>query len=198
MRQAYANPAHPVFQLVEPKYRELLEECYDRIGRPAVNIQSCWDVYTALRNAVLSTVPGDPKPWIRSMQDKLGAWHRSHKTRDDIELLDCDDMRGDYILPPHSALEPDYDPEYDSDYVPTDSSADEDEVRRSLGPEASETSFHPPRVQFSRLSSVDSLAGLRNLDDDDDDTSASRSGPGPSQSAWEGSTSDDLDDLEFF
>ncbi|KZS86358.1 hypothetical protein SISNIDRAFT_402285, partial [Sistotremastrum niveocremeum HHB9708] len=60
-RQLYANPNHPVFQLVEPDFGKLIQECYERIGTPQVDIRTCWDVYNELKKAILETVEGDRK-----------------------------------------------------------------------------------------------------------------------------------------
>ncbi|KZS96715.1 hypothetical protein SISNIDRAFT_393871, partial [Sistotremastrum niveocremeum HHB9708] len=45
VRNLYAPPQHPVFQLVEPSYGRLLTDCYEEIGSPEMNLRTCWDVY---------------------------------------------------------------------------------------------------------------------------------------------------------
>ncbi|KAI5999702.1 hypothetical protein EDD15DRAFT_2508553 [Pisolithus albus] len=52
VRQLYINTGHPVFDLVPRPLHEVLEECYNDLGRPAVTRLTAWRVYLDLLHAV--------------------------------------------------------------------------------------------------------------------------------------------------
>ncbi|KAI5981231.1 hypothetical protein EDD15DRAFT_2535399 [Pisolithus albus] len=52
VHQLYINTGHPVFDLVPRPLHEVLEECYNDLGRPAVTRLTVWRVYLDLLRAV--------------------------------------------------------------------------------------------------------------------------------------------------
>jgi hypothetical protein len=50
VRDLYAPPDHPVFQLVPPTFDQLAKEFYQTMGQPVVTRGNVWDVYLALLN----------------------------------------------------------------------------------------------------------------------------------------------------
>ncbi|KAL1659835.1 hypothetical protein GGF50DRAFT_64441 [Schizophyllum commune] len=54
VRQRYADPAHPVFDLVPLDFLPIIDAAYTAIGRPVVGRASCWEVYSRLLDQILS------------------------------------------------------------------------------------------------------------------------------------------------
>ncbi|KIO00307.1 hypothetical protein M404DRAFT_153118 [Pisolithus tinctorius Marx 270] len=52
VRELYLNTGHPVFDLVPRPLNGHIEECYHRLGRPAITRSSVWDVYLDLLHAL--------------------------------------------------------------------------------------------------------------------------------------------------
>ncbi|KAI6105965.1 hypothetical protein EDD16DRAFT_1730184 [Pisolithus croceorrhizus] len=52
VRQLYINTGHPVFDLVPRPLHEVLEECYNDLGHPAVTRLTIWHVYLDLLHAM--------------------------------------------------------------------------------------------------------------------------------------------------
>jgi hypothetical protein len=55
----WAPADDPVFELVPPPFQEIVDKCYDDLGRPAVTFESFWEVYCDLRDKVDATIPLD-------------------------------------------------------------------------------------------------------------------------------------------
>lgn len=55
----WAPPDDPVFQLVPPSFEPYVNQCFEELGKPKVDIESFWDVYHELWDLVEVTVPGD-------------------------------------------------------------------------------------------------------------------------------------------
>ncbi|CAK5271654.1 unnamed protein product [Mycena citricolor] len=48
VRNIYASPQHEIFQLVPPDFEVIISDLYTEIGSPAVDRNSCWEVYLQL------------------------------------------------------------------------------------------------------------------------------------------------------
>ncbi|CAK5263853.1 unnamed protein product [Mycena citricolor] len=48
VRQEYASPDHDIFNLVPPDFDALISGFYQEIGKPAVNRETCWEIYHQL------------------------------------------------------------------------------------------------------------------------------------------------------
>ena len=55
----WAPPDDPVFQLVPPSFEPYVNQCFEELGKPEVDIESFWDVYRRLRDLVEVAIPGD-------------------------------------------------------------------------------------------------------------------------------------------
>ncbi|EJD32863.1 hypothetical protein AURDEDRAFT_77405 [Auricularia subglabra TFB-10046 SS5] len=53
----YSPPSHPVFQLVPTWFSAYIEAAYNSLGRPEVSIETLWDVFVSLLNAVQDNLP---------------------------------------------------------------------------------------------------------------------------------------------
>ncbi|KAG1847850.1 hypothetical protein DFJ58DRAFT_730028 [Suillus subalutaceus] len=52
VRNIYVKPDHPVFDLVPKPLNDLIQDCYDDLGRPPVTRQSAWTIYLALYHSI--------------------------------------------------------------------------------------------------------------------------------------------------
>lgn len=55
--EKWAPADDPIFDLVPPPFQELVDQCYDELGRPVVTFESFWEVYRDLRDEVDTTIP---------------------------------------------------------------------------------------------------------------------------------------------
>lgn len=60
MEEIFADPTHPVFNLVPPRVGTFISKCYIEVGQPEVTRQSAWNVYSRLLQEMRAmSLPGD-------------------------------------------------------------------------------------------------------------------------------------------
>jgi hypothetical protein len=69
VEQRYAPPDHPVFQLVPPTFEERVIVRYNALDRPAVTINSFWNIYHQLLAAFRTQEPDPELDSILSVHD---------------------------------------------------------------------------------------------------------------------------------
>ncbi|KZT33772.1 hypothetical protein SISSUDRAFT_1088133 [Sistotremastrum suecicum HHB10207 ss-3] len=155
VRQRYAPPNHPVFNLVHPEFAAVADECYVAIGAPEVNYSSCWSVYRRLKRRI-----------ERRLLENSARVERSHFRGDDIPVQPGEPVRGGAYWvdsDDSTAVDPD-----DSDWEDHDNEdstlAEEEEVDEV---EALLLSDDDSYAEWTDESEIDSLDGW-----DDDNTAA--------------------------
>ncbi|KZS86276.1 hypothetical protein SISNIDRAFT_492122, partial [Sistotremastrum niveocremeum HHB9708] len=156
-REHYAPPDHQIFDLIQPEFHALLDECYEELQRPEINIRTCWHVYADMEKALLARAEGDATVWLARLEIRLSNWFAELDEEAQLDLMDAEEIRGDHIQQPRVTL--------DSAHHPRRSESD-DSYRPSTTDESDESTalvLAQPNigVRFSAISEADSLAGLR-------------------------------------
>ena len=55
--EQWAPADDPIFKLVPPAFQEIVAQCYNDLGCPAVTFESFWKVYCDLHNRVDTVIP---------------------------------------------------------------------------------------------------------------------------------------------
>ena len=71
VRQQFANPDDPVFQLVPALFFDRAEAIYNSFGRPEMNVDSAWTIYSLILAEFLAAERG---PLERPLADSLDAF----------------------------------------------------------------------------------------------------------------------------
>ncbi|KZT31989.1 hypothetical protein SISSUDRAFT_1067287 [Sistotremastrum suecicum HHB10207 ss-3] len=141
VRGRYAPPQHPVFDVVEPEFGAVLDECYQQLGRLEMNRRTCWDVYAAMKRAVQLKMPGRRATWEPLLEERLTLW-RKRVDDDAIPVLEPSSYISDSSSRPPS-----------DEYQPGGS---RQEPSRSSGADSED---ELSSADFSGPEDVDSLAG---------------------------------------
>jgi hypothetical protein len=69
-RRLYANPDHPVFQLVPPDFQAMAEGIYSALGSPNLTKNNVWDVYKAMYGVFqqIDSLPAQVEIWVQERE----------------------------------------------------------------------------------------------------------------------------------
>lgn len=167
-RAAYAPPGHSVFDLVEPEFRLILDHAYGDMGRPLVNIESCWNVFVRLKQRVRVFMEADPFRWSVVIAEGDRGQFREFRGQP-MAVRDWADIRRPYWrqLPAEAAELDDhqYDDSEDDDHQPREDLSDSDYAEDG-------EQYLGGGVILTDISEPNSLAGLLAMDQvlgDEDD-----------------------------